>query len=193
MRRASTACVRPCLVSAAWGTRTGRAAPNAPGCRPATPRLPAGRLSCSLIPGSPPPPSPGFIALKLCPQLLFVRPNFDKYRAASEATRCARLSARPPPALASLPEAQLGNRGVNPPPSPNTHAHTCTRSAIFARYDPAFEAGSLDEAYLDVTEHCAAAGTCGEAVAAAIRAAVAAETQLTCSVGVAPNRMLVGA
>lgn len=30
---------------------------------------------------------PGFIALKLCPQLIFVQPDFDKYRRASEATR----------------------------------------------------------------------------------------------------------
>lgn len=30
---------------------------------------------------------PGFIAKKLCPQLIFVPPNFAKYTAASEATR----------------------------------------------------------------------------------------------------------
>lgn len=30
---------------------------------------------------------PGFIGLKLCPQLTFVKPNFEKYTAASQATR----------------------------------------------------------------------------------------------------------
>lgn len=30
---------------------------------------------------------PGFIGLKLCPDLLFVSPNFDKYRTAAERTR----------------------------------------------------------------------------------------------------------
>jgi nucleotidyltransferase/DNA polymerase involved in DNA repair len=30
---------------------------------------------------------PGFIAAKLCPQLVFVPPDFEKYTAASEATR----------------------------------------------------------------------------------------------------------
>ena len=30
---------------------------------------------------------PGFIAVRLCPRLIFVTPNFDKYRRASEATR----------------------------------------------------------------------------------------------------------
>ena len=30
---------------------------------------------------------PGFIAVKLCPQLLFVKPDFAKYKAASDRTR----------------------------------------------------------------------------------------------------------
>lgn len=30
---------------------------------------------------------PGFIAVKLCPQLIFVPPDFEKYRLASEDTR----------------------------------------------------------------------------------------------------------
>lgn len=55
---------------------------------------------------------PGFIAKKLCPNLVIVPTNFDKYRAVSK-------------------EVQ----------------------AIFAEYDPHFQAASLDEAYLDFTEH----------------------------------------
>ena len=66
---------------------------------------------------------PGFIARKLCPQLVFVKPDFAKYTAASAATR-----------------------------------------AIFRDYDVDFEAGSLDEAYLDVTEYCKAHGVEGEQV-----------------------------
>jgi nucleotidyltransferase/DNA polymerase involved in DNA repair len=118
---------------------------------------------------------------------------------------------------------------------------------IFARYDPDFSAGSLDEAALDVTDICGARGitpaqvgasyygseylvTAGECVlcrlllslhrslsfcqhgpacdaqhaallmaaawvpwlqvAEEMRAAVLAETRLTCSCGFAPNRML---
>ena len=30
---------------------------------------------------------PGFIAMRLCPHLLFVKPDFQKYSAASEKTR----------------------------------------------------------------------------------------------------------
>ncbi|KAL3063112.1 hypothetical protein OYC64_002820 [Pagothenia borchgrevinki] len=55
---------------------------------------------------------PGFIAKKLCPNLIIVPTNFDKYRAVSEEIR-----------------------------------------EIFADYDPQFQPMSLDEAYLDFTEH----------------------------------------
>ena len=36
--------------------------------------------------------------------------------------------------------------------------------AIFARFDPEFEAGSLDEAYLDISEHCRQHELTGEGV-----------------------------
>ncbi|XP_037536999.1 DNA polymerase kappa [Nematolebias whitei] len=55
---------------------------------------------------------PGFIAKKLCPNLVIVPPNFDKYRAVSDEIR-----------------------------------------EIFADYDPHFQPMSLDEAYLDFTDH----------------------------------------
>ncbi|XP_056136455.1 DNA polymerase kappa [Lampris incognitus] len=55
---------------------------------------------------------PGFIAKKLCPALVIVPPNFEKYRAISD-------------------EIQ----------------------EIFADYDPNFQPLSLDEAYLDFTDH----------------------------------------
>lgn len=63
---------------------------------------------------------PGFIGRRLCPELVFVKPNFQKYTRAAAATR-----------------------------------------AIFAQYDPDFEAGSLDEAHLDVTDYCRSHETTG--------------------------------
>lgn len=63
---------------------------------------------------------PGFIAKRLCPELVFVKPDFSKYTKASEAVR-----------------------------------------AIFREFDENLESGSLDEAYLDVTDYCAAHGTTG--------------------------------
>ncbi|XP_051028334.1 DNA polymerase kappa isoform X1 [Acomys russatus] len=55
---------------------------------------------------------PGFIARRLCPQLIIVPPNFDRYRAVSKEVK-----------------------------------------EILAEYDPNFMAMSLDEAYLNITEH----------------------------------------
>ncbi|ESW29201.1 hypothetical protein PHAVU_002G051600 [Phaseolus vulgaris] len=56
---------------------------------------------------------PGFIARKLCPELIFVPIDFKKYTYYSDLTR-----------------------------------------KVFRIYDPNFIAGSLDEAYLDITEVC---------------------------------------
>jgi nucleotidyltransferase/DNA polymerase involved in DNA repair len=63
---------------------------------------------------------PGFIGRRLCPELVFVKPNFQKYTRAAAATR-----------------------------------------AIFMHFDPEFEAGSLDEAYLDITDYCRSHETTG--------------------------------
>ncbi|KAK4437980.1 DNA polymerase kappa [Sesamum alatum] len=61
---------------------------------------------------------------------------------------------------------------------------------VFQRYDPNFLAASLDEAYLDITNFCNEKGMTGEEVAEELRESVHKETGLTCSAGVAPNRLL---
>ena len=58
---------------------------------------------------------PGFMARKLCPDLIIVPCNFKKYSAVGAVVR-----------------------------------------KIFAEYDPSFSSYSLDEAYLDITEHLVA-------------------------------------
>ncbi|XP_062024223.1 DNA polymerase kappa isoform X2 [Rosa rugosa] len=92
---------------------------------------------------------PGFIARKLCPELIFVPTDFKKYTYYSDLTR-----------------------------------------KVFRKYDPNFLTASLDEAYLDVTEVCKEKGTTGEEIAKELRDGVYEETGLTCSAGVAPNRLL---
>ncbi|XP_051146660.1 DNA polymerase kappa [Andrographis paniculata] len=92
---------------------------------------------------------PGFIGRKLCPQLIFVPPDFTKY----------------------------------------THYSDLTRK-VFQKYDANFLAGSLDEAYLDITNFCHVNGMTGGEVAEELRESVHTETGLTCSAGVAPNRLL---
>ncbi|XP_057963778.1 DNA polymerase kappa isoform X2 [Malania oleifera] len=92
---------------------------------------------------------PGFIARKLCPQLIFVPTDFEKY----------------------------------------THYSALTRK-VFQKYDPNFMAASLDEAYLDITEVCEERGATSGEIAEELRKNVYEETGLTCSAGVAPNRLL---
>eukprot|EP00299_Pterocystis_sp_00344_P012049 c5732_g1_i1.p1 GENE.c5732_g1_i1~~c5732_g1_i1.p1 ORF type:complete len:572 (+),score=129.30 c5732_g1_i1:65-1717(+) len=93
---------------------------------------------------------PGFIAKKLCPDLILVPPNFRLYKAVGTEVR-----------------------------------------NIFAEYDPNFEAISLDEGYMDITdflkghpEHSPAT------VATEIRSRIFQTQKITASAGVACNRML---
>ena len=87
-------------------------------------------------------------ALRLCPQLVLVRPDFSKYKRESQKVR-----------------------------------------AVLERHSPLIEPLSLDEAYLDVTgsEECGGSAT---RIAELIRQEIFADTQLTASAGVAPNKFL---
>ena len=90
---------------------------------------------------------PSVRAARLCPDLIFVKPRFEVYKAVS---------------------AQI--RG------------------IFARFTPLIEPLSLDEAYLDLTDHLQ--GRTATAIAQEIRALIRAETGLTASAGVSYNKFL---
>src|SRR5262249_14953664 len=87
-------------------------------------------------------------AVRLCPSLAIVPPDFSKYRSASMAV-----------------------------------------FAIFREVTPLVEPLSLDEAYLDVTEN-AWGETLATPVARRLKERIKAETSLTASAGVAPNKFL---
>lgn len=91
---------------------------------------------------------PSARAARLCPQAVFLRPDFPRYSAESKAI-----------------------------------------FAVFREHTPLVQPASLDEAYLDVTEHLGDFGS-ATGVARAIRARVRAERGLTVSVGVGPNRLV---
>src|SRR3954468_5849949 len=91
---------------------------------------------------------PMVTALRLCPSLVVMPPDFARYKAASTAV-----------------------------------------FSIFREVTPLVEPLSLDEAYLDVTEN-AWGETLGTAVAKKLKARIRADTGLTASAGVAPNKFL---
>ena len=87
-------------------------------------------------------------AIRLCPSLVIVRPDFARYKAASNAV-----------------------------------------FTIFREVTPLVEPLSLDEAYLDVTEN-AWGETFATSVAKRLKQRIRADTGLTASAGVAPNKFL---
>ncbi|MGV8039283.1 MAG: DNA polymerase IV [Thermoanaerobaculaceae bacterium] len=91
---------------------------------------------------------PAAHALRLCPQVVFLRPEFPLYRRESDRI-----------------------------------------FAIYREYTPLVETVSLDEAYLDVTDHLERHGT-ATAIAREIRQRVREERRLTVSVGVGPNMLV---
>ena len=91
---------------------------------------------------------PAARARRLCPDAVFLSPDFPRYRRESEAI-----------------------------------------FAIFGRYSPLVQAVSIDEAYLDVSDHLGERGS-ATAVAREIKERVRAERRLTVSIGVGPNRLV---
>ncbi len=91
---------------------------------------------------------PALRAERLCPDAIFVPPDFVRYKAVSRQVR-----------------------------------------EIFHRHTDLVEPLSLDEAYLDVTEHKQGM-TIATEIAQLIRGEILAETSLTASAGIAPNKFL---
>lgn len=91
---------------------------------------------------------PSAQALRQCPKLIVLRPDFKRYSSESE---------------------QI--------------------FSIYRQFTPVIQPLSIDEAYLDVTEHLKPYGS-ATAIAEAIRRQVLEERGLTVSVGVAPNKLV---
>eukprot|EP00257_Ricinus_communis_P020592 XP_015579856.1 DNA polymerase kappa isoform X1 [Ricinus communis] len=121
---------------------------------------------------------PGFIARKLCPELIFVPTDFKKYTHYSDLTRKGWLICF----LCIFHDANYNHMHI-------LDMHILS-FVVFQKYDPHFMAASLDEAYLDITDVCRERGVTGREIAEELRTGVYQETGLTCSAGVAPNRLL---
>lgn len=93
-------------------------------------------------------------------------------------------------AMPSREAGRLCPHGVFVPPNMDRYAEVSSQVfAIFERFTPTLEPVSLDEAFLDVTSVQRIFGD-GPEIACKIRAAIKAETGLTASAGVAPNKFL---
>lgn len=75
------------------------------------------------------------------------------------------------------------------PDFPRYQAESRAIFEIFRRYTPIIQPASLDEAYLDVSQHLTGHGS-ATAIARAIRQQVWQERRLKVSVGVGPNRLI---
>jgi DNA polymerase IV len=93
----------------------------------------------------------------------------------------------------AMPSSEAGRRCPHaifvPPDMPRYEAVSARIFEIFERYTPGVEGLSIDEAFLDVTGSLHLFGS-GEQIARRIKADIRSELDLTCSVGVAPNKFL---
>lgn len=91
----------------------------------------------------------GFVAKKLCPELVLLPLNFGKYNAKAAEVR-----------------------------------------EILADYDPRFESASIDEAYLNITDYCAARDMDPADAVSQMREEIHQKTRITVSAGIAANARL---
>lgn len=93
----------------------------------------------------------------------------------------------------AMPSSEAGRRCPHaifvPPDMPRYEAVSARLFDIFERYTPSVEGLSIDEAFLDVTGSLHLFGS-GEQIALRIKTDVRSELDLTCSVGIAPNKFL---
>lgn len=105
----------------------------------------------------------------------------------------ASYEARPFGVRSAMPMAEALRRcphAIVVPPNRTRYEEASAQVfAIFRRFTPLVEGLSVDEAFLDVTASRGLFGD-GETIAKRIRAAVAEETRLTASAGVAPSKFV---
>ena len=113
---------------------------------------------------------PGYIAKKLCPHLIFVKLDFTKYIAASKKVMTV---------LERYGRSKLNDN----PPETHSNSHLIL-------LDPHYAAGSLDEAYMNLTLFLQKTGMTSDKAIQQMREEVKLETGLTVSAGCGPTTML---
>ncbi|KAL0628071.1 DNA polymerase kappa [Plecturocebus cupreus] len=161
---------------------------------------------------------PGFIAKRLCPQLIIVPPNFDKYRAVSKEVKEILADYDPSFMAMSLDEAYLnitkhlqerqnwpedkrryfikmGNSVENDNPGKEVNKlseHERSISPLlFEESPPDLQApGDEEQNNPEILQNSVVFGTSAEEVVKEIRFRIQQKTTLTASAGIAPNTML---
>ena len=126
---------------------------------------------------------PGFMGRKLCPQLVFVKPDFTKYTAAAEEVRECIREFDAEPLVVGLDEAYAD---VTPRVEERLQRVHQQGQQHDERPSPSSLASPTTLSSATVDEQFAAA----EEVACDLKRRVREHTGLTCSIGFAPNRML---
>ena len=121
---------------------------------------------------------PGHIAKRLCPQLTIVEAEYERYHAASEAIRAVFRQFDPTPMLAGLDEGYLEVSDYC-----RKH-HNITGVEVAERLKRRVAEATIYRCSATAAGAGAGAGAGADAGGAVVRPG------LTCSVGVAPNRML---
>lgn len=130
---------------------------------------------------------PGFIAKKLCPELVIVPPHFEKYKEYSHQVQEVLAEYDPNFAMASLDEAYLDlteyleNRQKNKEKTTFTKTKSGLHSKLKSEED-LVEENAVDE----IVEF----GSSAEEIVKELRFRIEQKTRLTASAGIAPNVML---
>ncbi|XP_035147275.2 DNA polymerase kappa isoform X2 [Callithrix jacchus] len=160
---------------------------------------------------------PGFIAKRLCPQLIIVPPNFDKYRAVSKEVKEILADYDPNFMAMSLDEAflnitkhleerqnwpedkrryfiKMGNSVENDNPGKEVNKlseHERSISPLLFEESPDLQPpGDEEQNNPQILQNSVVFGTSAEEVVKEIRFRIEQKTTLTASAGIAPNTML---
>lgn len=130
---------------------------------------------------------PGFIAKKLCPELIIVPPHFEKYKEYSRQVQEILTEYDPNLAMASLDEAYLDLTEYLRERQENKEKRTFTRSKGHSEPRPGIETKQDHEMMAsEIVEF----GNDVEEVVRELRFRIEQKTRLTASAGIAPNVLL---
>ena len=135
---------------------------------------------------------PGFIGKKLCPELIIVKPNFDKYRQISTQVRDVLAFYDPHFCSVGLDEAYLDltayvRNKLSPSVNEEPIEQTMNNAGVSCGGDDGPMAAKERQKFLQLPSFY---WKCAEEVVEELREEVFKKTGLTASAGIAPNKML---